>query len=70
VPRGDVILTPDALIAHCRITLAGYKIPRSFAFVDALPLSAAGKVLKNVLRDAAARDDTTVNSSGAGRAAL
>jgi acyl-CoA synthetase (AMP-forming)/AMP-acid ligase II len=70
VPRGDVILTPDALIAHCRNTLAGYKIPRSFAFVDALPLSAAGKVLKNVLRDAAARDDTTVKSPGAGRAAL
>ncbi|AYJ85404.1 long-chain-fatty-acid--CoA ligase (plasmid) [Sphingomonas paeninsulae] len=61
VPRGGATPTPDALIAHCRITLAGYKIPRSFAFVDALPLSAAGKVLKNVLRDAA-RDDTTVNS--------
>lgn len=41
----------EALIAHCRDHIAGYKLPRSFEFVDALPLSAAGKVLKNVLRD-------------------
>lgn len=53
VPRDDAPLGAEALIAHCRGTLAGYKIPRSFAFVDALPLSAAGKVLKNVLRDTA-----------------
>ncbi|MDB5715829.1 MAG: long-chain-fatty-acid--CoA ligase [Sphingomonadales bacterium] len=63
VPRAGTAPTPDALIAHCRVTLAGYKIPRSFAFVDALPLSAAGKVLKNVLRDAA-RDEATAHSSG------
>jgi acyl-CoA synthetase (AMP-forming)/AMP-acid ligase II len=40
------------LIAHCRTRLAGYKCPRSVAFVEALPLSAAGKVLKARLRDA------------------
>ncbi|MET0376213.1 MAG: fatty-acid--CoA ligase, partial [Rhizorhabdus sp.] len=44
---------PQALTDHCRQRLPGYKIPRSFAFVDALPLSAAGKILKNVLRDRA-----------------
>lgn len=45
----------DALRAWCRQQLAGYKCPRSFAFVPALPMSAAGKVLKNVLRAEAAR---------------
>ena len=45
--------TPDtlALKAWCRERLAGYKCPRSIAFIDALPLSGAGKVLKTALRD-------------------
>jgi len=41
---------PDALIAHCRSLIAGYKCPRSIEFIDALPLSGAGKVLKTTLR--------------------
>ncbi|MBB1592982.1 AMP-binding protein [Achromobacter sp. UMC46] len=40
----------DALHAHCRQWLATYKCPKSYAFRDDLPLSAAGKVLKSVLR--------------------
>lgn len=39
-----------AIQAHCRTRLAGYKCPRSLAFAAALPLSAAGKVLKTQLR--------------------
>ena len=34
----------------CKRTLAGYKSPRSMETVEQLPLSAAGKVLKRVLR--------------------
>ncbi|HWS76490.1 MAG TPA: long-chain fatty acid--CoA ligase [Quisquiliibacterium sp.] len=41
----------DEIIAHCRTLIAGYKCPRSVAFVDALPLSGAGKVLKTKLRE-------------------
>jgi long-chain acyl-CoA synthetase len=41
----------DELRAWCRERLAGYKCPRGISFVPALPLSAAGKVLKNVLRE-------------------
>ena len=41
----------DAIIAHCHTLIAGYKCPRSVEFRDALPLSGAGKILKNVLRD-------------------
>ncbi|MBA2933760.1 AMP-binding protein [Sphingomonas sp. CGMCC 1.13654] len=51
VPRAGRRPGEAALIAHCRDHIAGYKLPRSFEFVDALPLSAAGKVQKNVLRD-------------------
>jgi long-chain acyl-CoA synthetase len=43
--------TPDDLDRHCRDALAGYKIPRAYEFVDALPRNAAGKILKRELRD-------------------
>jgi long-chain acyl-CoA synthetase len=42
---------PEALIAHCKSLIAGYKCPRSIDFVEALPLSGAGKVLKTALRE-------------------
>ncbi|MDA8369193.1 MAG: long-chain-fatty-acid--CoA ligase [Nocardiopsaceae bacterium] len=51
-----VVLHPDhqpgaaELQDFCRKTIAGYKVPRSFAFVDSLPLSGAGKILKRELR--------------------
>ncbi len=44
-------VSPEALIEHCRTLIAGYKCPRSVTFVEALPLSGAGKVLKNRLRE-------------------
>jgi len=31
--------------------LAKYKVPRSVSFMEALPISAAGKILKRDLRD-------------------
>ena len=50
VLRPGHTLTAEALIAHCRSLIAGYKCPRSVEFRDALPLSAAGKLLKHELR--------------------
>jgi fatty-acyl-CoA synthase len=38
------------LIAHCRERLASFKVPRSVRFVDELPRSGMGKVLKDQLR--------------------
>jgi long-chain acyl-CoA synthetase len=38
--------TADALIAHCRERLAGYKYPRRVTLMAALPRSSTGKVLK------------------------
>lgn len=43
--------TADALMAHCKELIAGYKCPRSMSFrEEALPLSGAGKILKTELR--------------------
>ncbi len=50
VLRPDGNTDGDALIAWCRERMANYKVPRRVAIVDALPLNAAGKVLKYELR--------------------
>lgn len=44
-------VTGDELQEHCRGLIAGYKIPRSVSFVDTLPVSGAGKILKRELRE-------------------
>ena len=46
-----VTFSGDELIAFCRESLGGFEVPRSVAFIDALPRNAAGKVLKRVLRE-------------------
>lgn len=52
-----VVLKPGSevsetqLIEHCRAHIAGYKCPKTVAFVSGLPLSAAGKILKRELRE-------------------
>ncbi|ADG80411.1 AMP-dependent synthetase and ligase OS=Tsukamurella paurometabola (strain ATCC 8368 / DSM /CCUG 35730 / CIP 100753 / JCM 10117 / KCTC 9821 / NBRC 16120/ NCIMB 702349 / NCTC 13040) OX=521096 GN=Tpau_3836 PE=3 SV=1 [Tsukamurella paurometabola] len=50
VLTGSRELTEDAVIAHCRESLANFKVPRSVEFVSELPRNATGKVLKRVLR--------------------
>ncbi|MFD7845607.1 long-chain fatty acid--CoA ligase [Nocardia sp. NPDC059764] len=42
--------TEDELRGACREYIAGYKVPRSVEFVQALPMSGAGKILKRELR--------------------
>lgn len=41
---------PDVLIAHCRQPIGGYKVPRLFRLIEAMPKSAMGKILKSGLR--------------------
>ena len=59
VPRPGTTVDADGIRAHCAVHLAAHKVPDSVAFVDELPMSPAGKVLKRELRrpywDAAAR---------------
>jgi acyl-CoA synthetase (AMP-forming)/AMP-acid ligase II len=42
--------TEDEIIRFCREHIAGFKCPKSVAFVAALPKNPAGKVLKKELR--------------------
>ncbi len=39
------------VIAFAREQLAGYKVPKSVEFIDALPRNPSGKVLKHLLRE-------------------
>ncbi len=43
--------TPDELRAHCRQRLAPYKTPVHWVFVDALPMTASGKIQKYKLQE-------------------
>src|SRR4029453_8617758 len=47
-------LSPDALIEWARAAMANYKVPRAVEIVGELPLNAAGKVEKEILRARAA----------------
>jgi long-chain acyl-CoA synthetase len=55
VVRKDPSLTTEALLAHCRAHLTGYKCPREVEFRDELPKSNVGKILRRELRDEARR---------------
>ncbi|MBT2334957.1 AMP-binding protein [Variovorax paradoxus] len=47
-PSADV--SEAALIAHCRASMAAYKVPKVIRFVDVLPKSTVGKILRRELR--------------------
>jgi acyl-CoA synthetase (AMP-forming)/AMP-acid ligase II len=51
VPRTGSGLDDHTVIAHAKATLANYKVPRSVSFVDELPKTGSGKVLKRELRN-------------------
>ncbi|MDA1324825.1 MAG: AMP-binding protein [Proteobacteria bacterium] len=52
-PTG-ALATAVALDAHCRAsTLARFKRPKAYVFVDRIPTSASGKLLRRFLRDGA-----------------
>jgi long-chain acyl-CoA synthetase len=55
VVKKDPTLTADALLAHCREQLTGYKCPRDVEFRTELPKSNVGKILRRELRDEARR---------------
>jgi long-chain acyl-CoA synthetase len=50
VVRSDPKVTEADVIAHARANLTGYKIPRKVEFVDELPKSNVGKVLRRELK--------------------
>jgi long-chain acyl-CoA synthetase len=48
--KKDAHATSDEIIAFCRERIAAYKVPSVVEFLNELPKSATGKILKRVLR--------------------
>ena len=55
----------DEIIAHCRTKMTAYKIPKEIIFVDELPKSPIGKILRRTLRDQAIGASKNTASKGA-----
>jgi acyl-CoA synthetase (AMP-forming)/AMP-acid ligase II len=56
VLRDGPQLAEDDIITWSRDRMANFKVPRRVAFVDALPMNATGKVVKDELRAIAAKE--------------
>jgi fatty-acyl-CoA synthase len=50
VPKSGATLTAEDILAHCRRELAPFKVPKQVIFVEALPKTPTGKILKRQLR--------------------
>jgi len=51
VLKPGMTATEEELIAFMQQHLARYKVPKSVVFLDSLPMSGMGKILKRELRD-------------------
>ncbi|MBV8945088.1 MAG: long-chain-fatty-acid--CoA ligase [Solirubrobacterales bacterium] len=51
VARPGIVCTEEEILAFCRPQLGSFERPRSVDFLDALPRTATGKVLKRALRE-------------------
>lgn len=51
VRRPGAEVSESELIAHARRQIAGYKLPKSVTWIEALPRNPAGKVLRRTLRE-------------------
>lgn len=51
VVRNDPSITEAQVIAHARANLTGYKVPRKVEFLDDLPKSNVGKILRRELKE-------------------
>lgn len=50
IVKKDTALTREDVVKYCRARLTGYKVPRSIVFVESLPKTAVGKILRRDLR--------------------
>ena len=53
VRRPGQTLDAEALVAWCRDSMAPYKVPRAVRYLNVLPATGAGKVLRRLLKDEA-----------------
>lgn len=58
VLKPNTTASAEELLEHCQARLARYKVPKSLVFLESLPTSAAGKILKRELKGYSRHDST------------
>jgi fatty-acyl-CoA synthase len=56
IPQDGVTLDAEAIQAHCRAEIAGFKVPKYIKFVDSFPITVTGKVQKFIMRNMAIKE--------------
>jgi long-chain acyl-CoA synthetase len=51
VTKDGETLTEEEVISYCKEKLAAYKVPKIIEFIDELPKSAVGKILRRKLKE-------------------
>ncbi|QDH81573.1 AMP-binding protein [Echinicola soli] len=51
VVANDPSVTSEEIIKHCRESLTNYKVPKEIYFVDELPKSNVGKILRRIIKE-------------------
>ena len=59
VPAQGAQASEEEIMAYCRDKLAGFKVPKSVEFIEAVPRSMIGKALKTKLREKYWKDNET-----------
>ncbi|MBT3312487.1 MAG: long-chain fatty acid--CoA ligase [Desulfobacterales bacterium] len=62
VAKPDIEVKEDELIKFCRENLADYKSPKSVIFIDEMPMTVSGKILKPKLRELHGSGSSVVQS--------
>jgi len=56
------VLTPAEVTAYCKDRLANYKVPKTVEFMESLPKSSTGKILRRMLNGQSNADGTQVGA--------
>jgi long-chain acyl-CoA synthetase len=63
VVASQPVPSTEDILSHCREHMAAYKVPQHIIFVDELPKSPIGKILRRELRDGALSSASSSNDS-------
>ena len=60
IVKKDPSLTVEQVKVYCRQNLTGYKMPKEIVFVDSIPKTPVGKILRRELKDIVAKEEAPV----------
>lgn len=67
IVKKDPSLTVEQVKAYCRQNLTGYKMPKEIVFVDSIPKTPVGKILRRELKDIVAKEEAPAKQGAEGQ---